>query len=351
MTERCALPAAVCALLLMASSAHARPREKDLLAQFDAGKTEDRIRLAPAVGRLKDKKAVDSLLLALDVKRASPRESAAVVDALGEAGDARAVVELGSAWDYLKSMSLQMGELPAGLQVLRVKILDALSRCGGPQAVAILSEAINDKDPRTLQAAARGLGRLQVKDAVTALQQLAGAGGDVTQTVFEAMADIGDKRAVSSLEQGLKSADRFTEIEAAYALLKMGRKEMKARLESMLKTDPGQQKAGILAAYYLVKLDHVSGLEYLDETLKKPDAGFAVLAADALGKSENPRAVLPLVEAAGSNDPDVRLSVARGFGRLGGTRAVAGLKKLRLDGNPGVRAAADTALIALGELE
>lgn len=340
--------AAVLALLLAAPAA-AKTSEKSLINDFEMGKTEDRIRLAPALGHRKDKKSVDALLTAFDVKRGNPRETVAIVEALGTAGDARASEELASAVDYLRSMTLQMGELPAHLQVLRVKLLEALSRVGGEQAVTILEESINDKDPRVVEEAVRGVGRLQIKDAVPALQQLAGQGGDMTQAVFEAFAEIGDKRAVSTLEQGLASTDRFVEMEAAYALARLGKKDMVAKLQAGLKNDPGTEKVGLLAAYYLAKLDETSGLAHLEKLMKKPDSGYSVLAADALGKSANPRAVLPLTEAARAEDSAVRLAVARALGLLGGKRAVIALKVLRDDANAGVRAAAQTSLSELSE--
>lgn len=330
-------------------SARAKEREKTLLSEFESGKTEDRVRLAPALGRQKDKKAVDALLNAFDIRRANPRETAAIVEALGRSGDPRAVAEIATANDYLRSMTLQLGDLPAHLQLLRGTILEALGRLGGDQSVSILEEAVNDKDPRIVEEAVRGLGRLQVKDAVPALQQLAAQGGDMTQAVFEAFAAIGDKRAVSTLEQGLANQDKFVNVEAAYALAVLGRKDMIARLETFLKSDPGAGKVGILAAYYLAKLDRTSGLDHLVKLMKKPDAGFSVLAADALGKSENPRAVLPLVEAMKTDDSSLRLSVARGLGLLGGVRALSALKKLRQDPNPGVHLAAVASLAELGD--
>jgi HEAT repeat protein len=336
-------------VVLAVLPASAKTREKNLLNDFEMGKTEDRIRLAPALGFRKDKKAVDALLNAIDVKRGNPRETVAIVEALGVAGDPRAAAELASAVDYLRSLSLQLGELPAHLQVLRVKVLEALSRVGGEQAVTILEESINDKDPRVVEEAVRGVGRLQIKDAVPALQQLAGQGGDMTQAVFESLAEIGDKRAVSTLEQGLASGDKFTEVEAAYALAKLGRKDMAARLDAALKNDPGTEKVGILAGYYLAKLDKTSGLAHLERLMKKPDSGYSVLAADAMGKSGNQRAVLPLVESAKSDDSSLRLSVARGLGLLGGKRAVGELKVMREDPNAGVRAAALSSLAQLGE--
>ena len=344
----------VCALVvlsvLFASFSGARAREKTLLSDFESGKSEDRIRLASALGRMKDKKATDALLNAFDIRRSSPRETGAIIEALGETGDPRAVEPISGAEDYLRS-TVQMGELSAQLQVLRGKILEALGRLGGERAVSILEESLDDKDPRVVQEAVRGLGNLQIKDAVPALQQLAGQGGDMTQAVFEAFASIGDKRAESTLEQGLFSQDKFVNVEAAYALAKLGRKEMIGRLEAEFKNDYGSERVGVLAAFYLAKMDRVSGLDHLVDLMKKPALGFSVLAAESLGKCGNPRAMLPLIEALKTDDSSMRIAVARGLGLLGGVRAVTALKKLCEDTNPGVRAAAYASLAQLGELD
>ena len=323
---------------------------KDLVKNFEAAKTDERIRMAAALGNRKETKTTDALILAFDIKRGNPRESAAYIEALGSTGDPRAIDPLATAWDYLRSLILQMGELPGNLQVLRWKILDAMSRLGGEQAVRILSESLNDKDPRVVEEAVRGLGRLQVKDAVPALQQMAsGATGNTLQAIFEALGDIGDKRALSTLEQAFTNPDKFIEVQVAYALVKLGRKDMVMRLQHFLRGDPGEDKVGLLAAYYLVKLDKDSGLKHLEEMMKKPDSPLAPIAADSLGKTENPRAVLVLVEAFKAPDPAVRLAVARSLSRLGGGRSVSALRKMRADANPSVRSTAINGLADLGE--
>jgi HEAT repeat protein len=352
---RSRLAAVLFLLALSAAPSFARVREKTLLRDFDAGTADDRVRLAPALGRLGNKKAVDSLLLALDVAHDSPRATTAIVAALGRAGDPRAVDELTRTWDYLNSMILQLGELPAGLQVLRVETLDALSRCGGKPAVAILETALGDKDPRVVETAVRGLGRLQDRNAVPALRRLVGSSDDLTQAVFESLGRIGGGPCVATLQQGLKMPSKLADIEAAYGLALAGRrgerKEAIGRLKGWLKEDPGDEKAGVLAGYYLAKLDETAGLDHLVKLMNEPDSPYAPLAAESLGKAGDKRAVLPLTIAAKSPDGSVRLSIARALGRLGGTRAVSALKRLRDDPNPGVRAAAAGSLIELGELD
>lgn len=339
------------AALLLSIPASAKPKEKELIQAFATGKAEERVRLAAALGRMGEKKAVEALINAFDIRQGGAKESAAIIDALGRSGDPRALEPLLGAWDYMRSLSLQMGELPGQLQAARYKLLEALGRLGGDPAVAVLSEALNDKDTRAVEEAVRSLGRLQVKDSVPALLQLAGSGGNLTQAVFESLGEIKDKRAVSVLEQALASPDKLLEVQAAYALARYGRKDALERLQANLKNDPGAEKVGLLAGYYLAKLDRASGLEHLERLMRRKDSPYAALAADALGKTENPRAALALIEGAKSDESGVRLMIARSLGRLGGKRAVSALQKLADDPNPSVRMAAKAALVDLGELD
>jgi HEAT repeat protein len=277
-----------------------------LIKSFEAAKSNERIRMAATLGHMKNSKTTDALILAFDIKRGNPKESAAYIEALGIAGDTCAVEPLVAAGDYLRSLILPMGELP---------------------------------------------GRLQVKDAVPALQQLAsGARGNLLQAIFEALGEIGDKRAMPTLEQAFNNPDKFIEVQVAYALVKLGRKDMVIGLQRFLDGDPEEDKVGLLAAYYLVKLDKDAGLRYLEKMMKKPDSVLAPIAADTLGKTENPRAVLVLIEAFKAPDSTVRLTVARSLGHLGGARAITALKKMRSDPHPGVRAAAINGLADLGEV-
>jgi HEAT repeat protein len=338
------------AILLAALPASARLSTKKLLAAFEQGKVEDRIRLAPALGRIKDGRATQLLIERLDPRKGNPKETAALVQGLGYTEDTLAVQPLIQAWDYMRTTDMQLeGEMPAHLQVLRWRILEALGRIGGEQAVATLSAALNESDPRVVEEAARGLGKLKVKDAVPALQQLAAKGGNVGQTAIEALGEIGDKRAVSALEPLLAGSDPYVEVQALYALAKLGQRQRIKDLEKQLEGDPGERGAAVMAAFYLIKLDRNSGLHYLDGLLKKNDPNLSVIAAEALGKTNNERAVLPLAESLDSKDQAVRHMSVRGLSRLGGARALGALKKLRDDPHPNVRAAALAGLDEWGE--
>jgi len=337
--------------VLLAAPAAARPKVKELIARFKAASGDERVALAEALGRTQDKAAVDALMLAFDVRKGSPREMTAIAEGLGRAGDSRASAELAAADDYLRSAAVEMSGLTPALEALRVAVLGAAGRCSGPASVRLLESALNDDDPRVVVEAERGLGRLRVTDALAMLEQMASSGGDQAQAAIEALADIGDKRAVSTIENGLASSDKFIEIESSYALARLGEDGMIERLEAMLKVDPGAERVGLVAAYYLVRLDRASGLSHLETLLKGEDVTYAVLAADMLGKSSNPKAVPLLIQAAGSDEPTLRVAIARSLGLLGGPRAVLELKKLRADTNEPVRSAALSALAELGELD
>lgn len=337
---------------LLAAPVSAKTRLKTLLKDFEEGKTADRIRLAPALGRYKENRATALLIEAFDPRKGNPKETDAIVQGLGFSGDARAVEPLQAAWDFMRTTDMQLeGNMPGHLQVLRWRILEALSRIGGDAAVSTLSVAVNDSDARVVEEAVRGLGALQVKDAVPAIQTLAAKGGNLGQTAIEALGAIGDKRAISTLEQLLAGSDRYVEVQARYALIKLGKKEHLKPLEAMLEGDPGDGKAAILAAYYLVKLDKNSGLSYLDAMLKRKEEPLAPLAAEALGKTGNERAVLPLAEGLRNQDATVRLMAVRGLARLGGSRAVSAMDKAKSDSNAGVRNAAQLGLMEWGEFD
>ncbi len=336
----------------LAAPAVAKTRTKNMLETFEQGKLEDRVRVAPAMGRSRDKRATDLLLEAYNPRKSNPRETLALTEALGLSADKRAIPPLQAAWDYMRTADMQMeGELPGHLQALRLRILEAFARVGGPEAIAVLSTAVNDADPRVVAEAAKGLGLLRVKDAIPALQQLAVKGGNVGQSAIEALADIGDKRAINTLEQLLTGSDKLVDAQARYALARLGQKGYVASLEKTLEGDPGDGKAAILSAYYLVKLDKNSGITYLDTIARKHGDPLAPLAVEALGKTDNPRAVQPVVEAMSAPEAPVRLMCAQALARLGGARAVSALKKLRQDSNVGVRAQAILGLNDWGEFD
>lgn len=342
---------AILTLAIFSTSADARLRSKEILKMFAGGKPEDRARLADAVAHMQTKESFELLLKSYDPKEVNAKDAAAIAEALGLSGNPRAALALVAGLDQLRSTSLELGELTPNQQTLRLNIVTALGQLGGGQAEAALIESLSDKDSRVVLAAIRALGRLKSKDAVPALLQLAAQGGDTAREVFEAFALIGDPREISTLEAGLQSPDKFLELAAEYALSKIGRMESTAKLENEISSDPGMEKVSIRAAYYLLLLDHPSGLTHLDKLARHPDYGFAVLAIEAIGRAGNSRGIPILVEIAKSPDASVRAAVAAALGQLGGSKALSVLRKLHEDESPLVVHAATLQLSRMGEID
>ena len=345
------LRARLCAVLLLlaAAPAAAKPSVGRLLKLLPQVQGDGQLRLIRALGRSgKPKDAAGPLLALLDVRKDSPRRSAVIVEALGRLGDGRAAGALLGAWDYLVSLRQQM-DLTAQVQVLRLAVIEALGGVGGEAAGRALLEALSDPDPAVVQAAARALGAMRERKAVDALAELAGRGGDVGQSACEALGAVGDAKGWPALERVLRAENAVQAAPAAYGLARLGRKEGGKALEAMLESSLTGEASGRVAAYYLVRLDRRAGLDFLAQLLESEQSGLPLLAAEALGKAGNERAVLPLVEALPGAETSLRLAIAQALGRLGGTRAAAALKKLRDDGNMAVRNAAAAALEDLGE--
>src|SRR4051812_47862147 len=96
------------AALLIAPSAHARMATRKLLTAFEQGQTEDKLRLAVALGRSKDKRSTELLIEAYDPKGGNPKLTDALTQGLGWSGDPRAVEPLQRAWDYMRTTDMQL---------------------------------------------------------------------------------------------------------------------------------------------------------------------------------------------------------------------------------------------------
>ncbi len=342
--------AALLALGLLASSAAAASKVKKLINRLGPATGADQTRVITALGAADsdEDEAAAALIAVFDVRKAPPRHSAAVVAALGRLKDKRAVVPLTDAWDYLNTLRLRM-ELPAHLQVLRASVVESLGLIGDRRALPVLLSALEDPDGLVVQRACAALGRMREKKAVPYIMELLAGGGDTAQSAYEALGEIGDTRALGVLERGLKSEDLFLRAQAAYALAKLGEKAGDKVLEKLLGGDPRGSKSGILAAYYLARLDSNRGLDYLVNLLEKKGSPLRAAAAEALGKSGNQKAALSLAEQFDSPDRDLKLMIVRALGRLGGKRAVYQLYKAVEDPDRTVADSARAALADLGE--
>ncbi len=336
-----------------AAPALAKPGVKPLLAKLEAAKGAQKLRVIDALGRTGRKEAVAPLLALFDPRKNSPRLTSTLVVALGRLKDERADDALIGTWDYLNSLRLELqSDFPAHLQILRATVTEALGQIGGARAMPVLHDALQDKDPLVVGRAATALGALRDRDAVDALIQLSGRGGNLGQSAVEALAEIGDGRAISTMQRLLHNDDPDVRAQAAYALVRLKDREDDGEQElvNLQTSERYELQDRLFAAYYLARLGSRSGLDFLTGLLDKGPQASKELAAEALGRAKNEKAVPPLAEAAlRAKDASLRLIVARSLGQIGGTRAVNTLRRMADDSNQSVRAAAKQALYDLGE--
>jgi HEAT repeat protein len=335
---------------LLAGPAQAKDRVKLWASELDGADLPRQIVAARALGRSGKAEAVDPLLNRLDARRASPRLTAVIVEALGRLHDPRALEPLITVWDYLNSVKLQLaGEMPANLQVLRGAVVDAVGELGDKKGATLLEEALGDKDPAVAQKAAVAVGKVGDIQSVEALLTMLQRGGNYTQAAGEGLGRLGDPRGVNALQGLLKSEDATTQVEAAYALSLRDTK-WQPTLAGYMREETRETADRILAAYYLARLGSDAGLDFLGRLAQKGKPGDQLHAIEALGKSQNPRAAGRLLDAARSPAAETRLLCAQALGRLGGPKAESALKKLLEDRSPQVKGAARIALGELGEI-
>ncbi len=337
-------------LLACAGSAFAKSAVDKLAQQLPAAPFARKVEIIERLGRSKDRHAVPVLLSLFDVKNAAPELSLALARSLGELGDPRAEDALTGAWDYLNGVRLGLGDdgMPPRLVALRETVAGALGGVGGERGAEILLEALSDDDPVVVENAARGLGRLRDKRAVDPLLDLLSRRGPVGQSAYEALADIGDSRAVPRLEAALKTGDPVLEAEAAYALSRIRNQASdKLSLNALMLNEGLDPEARALAAYYLMKLGRKVAFDFLGRWLSGGSPAEQALAERTLGQSGSARAVAVLVKALGKADTPLKLSIIPQLQRLGGAKAASALKKLEQDNLMAVRQAARQALAGM----
>lgn len=314
-------------------------------------KGEEQVRAIRALGRSKKRKVVPDLLKLFDVEKNAPRQSAALIEALGRLGDERAAPALLSAWAYLDQAIAQVPGA-ATLQVVREELPEAVGRVGTEAGRDKLLLTLNESgDARMVEKAARGLGELRDPTTREALEKRAlSVNEDVSQAAIEALGKIGDKGAIPFLRD-LLGRKWPTRVPAAYALVLLRDRQAVGVLEQAMEPGVDGDGANLLAAYYLAKLGNEAGLDHLTMLVGSEVPGNALKAATALGQAGNEKALPSLGELAGHEDSLTRLAAVQAIAAIGGERAILMLKQAQKDVAPVVRNAAKLGLAELGELD
>jgi HEAT repeat protein len=344
-------------------------------------------RAASALGKSRDPRAVEPLILALRDKMVPVRERAA--EALGRLGDPRAV----------EPLIVLLGEPSISLRKIAAV---SLGQIRDPRAVEPLIVLLGDQDKDLRQTVTLVLGQLalvmgQIHDpsAVDPLIVLLGnKNKDLRKTAAVSLGQIGDARAVEPLVavlyddpaavaalvrigapsvklliESLRSGYDFVREPASTALIEIGCaaeliipllgdkneavRKTAAETLTRLGWQPGtpQERVACWIARgewdECVKIGAVA-VEPLVGLLTDSSLKVRKGAMQALGQLRDPRAIEPLARVFEKSDPDVRRSVVEALGQFRGDRAFGPLIDALGDGDHGVRSAAADALHRLG---
>jgi HEAT repeat protein len=294
---------------------------------------DDSVRLSAvrALGRIGSKEITRPVIAVLRDHNASVRQEAAVV--LGQLGDASASEPLIRAL-YDHDISVQQAAARA------------LGTLGDDQAVEPLIAILTSPHASVLQTAARTLGILEDQRAVRPLLRVLKESSDVTvrQAAAQALGRLGDKTVVEPLLEILNDAHAPVRQAAADALGMLMDKRAIEPLVAAIKDDDVTVQLSVIGA--LGKAGDEQASDCLKTMLKHDSPQVRLAALQALGQVWQLQCITQL----GSPDPKTRALAARALGKQGDSRAVEPLIVLLGDGNPETRTEAAEALINLGGL-
>jgi HEAT repeat protein len=361
---------------------------------------------ARVLGRLKDPRAVDSLVASLGATRGSVQVGLEkeLIGALASIGNAPAIGALVSSLkkerlrDPAAVALAKLGgtavehvgrALADNDEEVRCIAAEVLGRMGNAGAAPFLAAALHDRSYQVRGAAVEAILQLADPDAVQTLRQcpdavdllsrslatsdsskrlaavraLRGVGGaraavplavrcddkspDVRKAVEEALREIGNPRVVAELIGLLRAPKKGDRAEAAIALGGLGQPEAAEPLIAALRDEDGYVRAS--AARALGRIPAPQALVALLTALHDTDSTVQQHAAEALGKIGNASAVGPLLQTLPDAGRNTRLAAIQAIGEIGSVTAVPDLLATLHDEDILVRVAAEVALGALGD--
>jgi HEAT repeat protein len=216
---------------------------------------------------------------------------------------------------------------------------------GGPREVEPLIEVLDDTNAGVRAQAARALGEIGDRRAVSGL--LAAMGdrfAEVRNAAAAALAVLGEPLG-EVIRRSLEGS-----VEARRELAAARDPRAVAPLSRALEThDTAVKEAAIASLVELAAVGVEGAGASLKDAVDDPNAAVRASAMAGLGKERNAIGADRLIAALADRDAGVRLAAARALGELGDRRAVDRLMEQLSDADPGVRAAVAAALAALGD--
>lgn len=298
----------------------ARDQKGEALLLADAGDWEECVKIGPP--------AVGALIPAL--RDYSEKRGAAAAEALGKIGDGRAVEPLIKELDYCTAA---VSRIPPGARerlgdrtaAFRYRAAEALGRLGSELAIDPLAAALEDPDGSARFRAAEALAALGWKPSPERRK----AFYFIATENWEGCVKLGPP-AVEPLILALKDKDWITRAKAARTLGAIGdlraikpltalRRDgyRKVRQAAGAALDALEIRAGDGETVYEAIPVSTGKLHELNQQLKDKHADVRAGAVKELGALNDPRAVMPLVEALKDNGYFVREEAIAALGEIG----------------------------------
>jgi HEAT repeat protein len=301
-----------------------------MLATLKDDDADIRRRAINVLGVLGDLRAVEPLLALLSDENNDVRKASIV--ALGDLGDKRAVEPL-------------IELLPKEKRNIASTVVEALGRLGDLRAVEPLIAVLSNKDALIYIPTAKALGALGDARAVDALYaKLSGDSGGFFAEALEKLGEQGFLALLKALEHENHRVRRV----AAESLGRLGNVRAVDSLAVALRDEDKQVYYS--AAVALAKLGE-AGLNALVLALRDENSRVQITALETLGRFGHAQSVEPMAGMLKAENPEVRTAAANALGKLGYKAAVEPLVISLHDKDRGVRFAAATALGDLGDIQ
>lgn len=242
-----------------------------------------------------------------------------------------------AAWDVLhKSL--------AGGEDTRRQALEALGMVdpGNEQAVKILLDSLQDKDPLVRQSAATALGQMKARQAIGSLREAVTDKGEVAFAAAKALADMGDDGG-RDMFVAMIAGERSDTPGMVASGIRDAKKRLKHPQGLLLEGAEDATGAFFGPAGY--------GISAAKEAFKEKGASSKAVAAFYLSKCPDPYAVTLLEWALSDSNWGVRTAAAKGLATRGNQGTISKLQFLLDDTHNPMRTMAAAAILRITDRE
>jgi HEAT repeat protein len=268
-----------------------------LTAVLNDARSPNRRAVVEALGQIGDTRAIKALTAA--VKDADPTVRVYAIDALRDARDG----------EVTKVLLAALGDQD---QHVRGMAAAVLGRIGDPSVVEPLLGLLGDANWSVRKAAVESIGRLKDPRAVEALTVLLkDSDHDVREVAVAALGEIGDpwekaeaaRNAIPELKVALQSNEYWVRHSAS---------EVLAKLDKIYAAEPE-----LTAMNTAIRLRQQVAIDAMLKALSDYDSDLRMAAAEALGRICDARLTRPLAAALDDADQWVRQAAGRALERMG----------------------------------